>query len=298
MAFIAPQAAPVVASAESSAPARPSRSARAAVILSENIPEYAQIAAEIVRRDANHVTVYSLSDSDNATRLVTEIERANPDRIIAVGLQAAIFARRIPSKAMVFCQVYNYQDHDLVSTMSKGVQLLPPFDLQLRAWRGLARNLRRIGVVTGPGHAELVAEMRRAATTFNADLTVRTVLSDQEALLAFKELVPNIEGLWLLPDNRVLSPGVLRELMSYSARHGTQVAAFSDKMLKSGALISLTSVPQDVVDRVLARFDDVDRDGRLRGPAMLGLTAVHTTVNDEVATLLGLKLPEDFAQSR
>jgi len=295
--LIVEHGAPVVASAEPPAPAKVGRSARAAVIFSGDIPENAQIAAEIVRRGADQVTVYDLSTHPNdAISFVTEIERADPDRIIAVGLQAAILARRIPGKAMVFCQVYNYQDHDLVSTTSKGVQLLPPFDLQLAAWRGLARNLRRIGVITGPGHDELIAEMRRAATTFDMVLTVQTAHSDREALLVFKELAPNIEGLWLLPDNRILSPDVIREIMSDSLRYRTQVAAFSERMLKSGALISLTSVPRDVVDRVLARFDDVDRDGRLGGPAMLGLTAIHTTVNNEVATLLGLRVPERLAQ--
>jgi hypothetical protein len=57
-------------------------------------------------------------------------------------------------------------------------------------------------------------------------------------------------------------------------------------------------VPGDVVDRILARFDDVEDDGRLRGPGVLGLTAAQTTVNQRLAARLGLKLPERLAQSR
>ena len=63
-------------------------------------------------------------------------------------------------------------------------------------------------------------------------------------------------------------------------------------------LLWIGQLPGDVVDRVLARFDDVDSNGRLAGPGMLRLTAVHTTVNYRVATRLGLKLPERLAQSR
>jgi hypothetical protein len=290
---------PVVEPATPPAAAVSDRATRTAVVLSDAIPEYTQIAAELVQRGTDQVTVYYASTKpDHDTRVVAEIERADPDRIIAVGLPAAILARRIPGKPMVFCQVYNYQDHDLVSATSKGVHLLPPFDLQLNAWRGLAPSLRRIGVITGPGHDELIEEMRRAAKAFDAVLTVRTVQSDRETLFVFKELAPTIEGLWLLPDNRILSPDVVEEILSYGAKHETQVATFSEWMLEHGALLSYTSVPRDVVDRVLARFDDMDTDGRLRGPGVLGLTAVHTTFNFETAPRLGLKLPEPLAQAR
>ncbi|HJR71217.1 MAG TPA: hypothetical protein VKA43_14335 [Gammaproteobacteria bacterium] len=290
---------PVVEPAPPPAPAASDGPVRTAVVLSDAIPEYAQIAAELVRRGTDQVTVYYVSvQPGHDSGVVAEIERADPDRIIAVGLPAAILARRIPGKPMVFCQAYNYQDHDLVSATSKGVHLLPPFDLQLEAWRAVAPNLRHIGVITGPGHDERIAEMRRAATAFDAILAVRTVQSDQEALLAFQELAPSIEGLWLLPDNRILSPDVVKEILWYSAKHGTQIATFSERMLEQGALLSSTSVPGDVVDRILARFDDVDSDGRLRGPGVLGLTAVQTTVNQRLAARLGLKLPERLAQSR
>lgn len=290
---------PVVEPATPPAPAASDRPTRTALVLSDAIPEYTQIAAELVGRGTDQVTVYYVSARPgDDTHVVAEIERANPDRIVAVGLPAAIAARRIPGKPMVFCQVYNHQDHDLISVTSKGVDFLPPFDLQLQAWRGLAQNLRRIGVITGPGHDELIAKMRRAAAVYDVALTVRTVRSDQETLLAFKELAPDIEGLWLLPDNRILSPEVVREILSYSARHETQVATFSEWMFEHGALLSYTSVPRDIVDRVLERFDDVDGDGRLRGPGMVGLTVVKTTLNSQAATRLGLKLPEPLARAR
>ena len=37
-----------------------------------------------------------------------------------------------------------------------------------------------------------------------------------------------IDGLWLLPDNRILSPDVVREMMSYSAKHKKQVVVFGN----------------------------------------------------------------------
>jgi len=262
---------------------------RTAVILSAEIPAYAEIAAEILRRDAAHATVHTLSaEPDRAARLIAELATAKPDRIVAVGLLAAIAAREVPNVPTVFCQVYNYHDHDLVSATSKGVHLLPPFELQLREWRQLGQSPGRIGAVTGPGHDALLAEMRRAAESFGVELTVRTVRSDREALHAFSELAPDIDGFWLLPDNRILSPDVVRRILSYSAEHGKQVATFGESLLNMGALLSLTGDPRDVVDRVLARFEAVDEDGRLLGPDLLPLTAVRTRINDDVAERMGL----------
>jgi hypothetical protein len=259
-----------------------------AVVVSADIPEYTQIAAEILRRGGN-VTVYGLSaQPSNATNVVAALENARPDRIIAVGLLAAVVARGVADTPMVFCQVYNYQDHPLISAKSKGVDLLPPVDLQLRAWQALGRNLRRVGVVTGPGHDPLLAEMRHAAASVGIELTAKVVQSDREALHEFRELAPYVDGLWLLPDNRILSPDVVREIFSYSAKHAKQIAVFGENLLAMGALLSSTADPRDVVDRVLERLDAVDDSGRILGPDMLPLTAIHTRVNDEVARRMGL----------
>ena len=210
---------------------------RTAVVVSGGIPEYTQIVDRILERGPEGVTIHEVSgQEDDAARVVAEIESAKPDRLIAIGLPAAVVARRVAGMPMIFCQVYNYQDHDLLSATSKGVRFLPPFDLQLEAWRKLAPSLRRIGIVTGPGQEALIGEIREDVARFGVELTVRTVRSDQEALLAFKEIAPEIDGLWLLPDNRILSPDVVREILAYGTRYRKQLAVFGDNLLDMGAL--------------------------------------------------------------
>jgi ABC-type uncharacterized transport system substrate-binding protein len=199
---------------------------------------------------------------------------------------------------MVFCQVYNYQDHDLVSPTSKGVQLLPPFSLQLEAWMSLSPALQHLGIVTGPGQDSLIAEILQVVERAGLTLTVATVESDQEALLAFKDMTQSIDGLWLLPDNRILSPSVVREIMAYSAKHRKQVVVFGDNFLRLGALMSVTTDERDVAERVLARFDEMSETGRLLGPDMQKLTKIHTDVNPAVANYLGLAIPGQMTGAR
>jgi hypothetical protein len=276
---------------------RPQPPPRTAILVSDDIPEYMGIAAEIQREQEGHVTVHNLDgESTNAEHALAELS-GNSDRLVAIGLLAATVGRRA-KLPMVFCQVYNYQDYDLLSPTSRGVQLLPPFSLQLEAWMSLSPDLQRLGIVTGPAQDPLVAEIRHVVERAGLRLTVATVQSDQEALLAFKDMTQSIDGFWLLPDNRILSPAVVREIMAYSAKHRKQVVVFGDNFLSLGALMSVTSDERDVAERVLARFDDMSGSGRLLGPDMQQLTRIHTNVNPEVAHYLGLAVPGQMIGAR
>jgi len=197
---------------------------------------------------------------------------------------------------MVFCQVFNYQDHDLISRSSKGVNLLPPFDTQLEAWTSLAPGLKSIGIITGPDQDSLVDEIRAVTAAQQIELSVRTVLSDKEALYSFKRLTPEIQGLWLLPDNRILSPAVVREIITYGARHRIQVVVFGANLLSAGALMSVTSINGDIADQVLSRLDTISETGQLAGPDMRPLTRMQVEVNRDVARHLGLAVSEQVVR--
>jgi ABC-type uncharacterized transport system substrate-binding protein len=256
-----------------------------------------RIAEEIQRQHGPHAIVRNLDGKPaNAEQALKELSGSS-DRLVAIGLLAATVGRQA-DVPMVFCQVYNYQDHDLVSPTSKGVQLLPPFSLQLEAWMSLSPALKHLGIVTGPAQDSLVAEIRQVVELAGLTLTVATVESDQEALLAFKDMTQSIDGLWLLPDNRILSPQVVQEIMAYSAKHRKQVVVFGDNFLRLGALMSVTTDERDVAERVLARFDEMSETGRLLGPDMQKLTKIHTDVNPAVANYLGLAIPGQMTGAR
>ncbi len=277
------------------APAAPP--VRTAVLLSDDIPAFSAIAEEIVARVGDApVSIHNL-DANPANVSRIRSAAAEADRLIAVGLFAASIAREIEDKPLVFCQVFNYQDHDLISASSKGVKLLPPFDLQLDEWLELDPDLTRVGVVLGLGQGQLVEEIRAATQAREIELVVRTVRSDKEALYNFKRMTQEIQGLWLVPDNRVLSPAVVREILSYSARHRKQVVVFGANLLELGALMSVASDPGDVADSVLERIALIDSDNEVPGPDMQSLTTLDVDINAEVARYLGLSVAPHSARS-
>ena len=227
---------------------------------------------------------------------LAEFNQFDPDKIVAIGLAAAKAGRQFAGTPMVFCQVFNYQDHQLISPGSKGVKFLPPFLLQMEIWKDLSPGLQKVGLITGPNQEKLVAEIRHAAEQFKLELLAQTVQSDKEALYAFKRLTSQIQGFWLLPDNRVLSPTVLREIIAYGRKHGNQTVVFSPQLLGLGADISFTSSDADVANAVLKVLGGAtDKEG-LFGPPLTPLTTLRAEINPDFSDELRLRTSTKLAR--
>jgi ABC-type uncharacterized transport system substrate-binding protein len=260
----------------------PPEPTRVAILLSADIDAYQGIAEQIVQRGPfNRYASFSLANGSDPGTIRRRVQSFAPEKIVAIGLSAAKFGQDFSPTPMVFCQVFNYRDHDLLSRSSKGVKLLPPFDLQLEIWLRKSPDLKTIGLIIGPNQADLLAEIDQAARRHRVNLVVRTVGSDKEMLFAFKRMTPQIQGFWLLPDNRVLSPDVLREILAYGRKHGTQTAVFSPQLLDLGADISFASRNQDVADSVLKVLGGARSKQLLFGPPMTSLTRVETKTGPE-----------------
>jgi ABC-type uncharacterized transport system substrate-binding protein len=271
---------------------------RIAILLSDDVPTYAAIADQITQRGRqnDYKTLNLDRDPEISASMLAEIKQFDPDKIVAIGLLAAKAGQKFLDTPMVFCQVFNYQDHDLISPKSKGVKFLPPFSLQLEIWKELSPDLQIVGLIVGPGQEELVAEIRKAAEQYQVELLARTVQSDKEALYAFKRLTSQIQGFWLLPDNRVLSPTVLREIISYGRKHGNQTVVFSPQLLSLGADISFASSDADVADAVLKVLGGAAGKNSLFGPSMTPLTTLRAEINPDVSDDLRSRASAKLAQ--
>jgi ABC-type uncharacterized transport system substrate-binding protein len=211
--------------------------------------------------------------------------------VVAIGLPAARIARDKLDAPVVFAQVFNYQELLVAGRTVRGVASMPPLDLQVQDWKKLDPKLRRVGLIVSSSHKDLVPQAERAATS--ASLTIRHEISgsDRETLYLFKRLAPQIDGLWLVPDDRILSPAVLRELLSYAVSHGVRVCVFSDALLQWGALMSASATPEDTA-RTLRRLLETMMAGRTSTtPALTPLSEVGVRINMQVATRLGLPTP-------
>jgi hypothetical protein len=207
---------------------------------------------------------------------------------VAIGREAVEAARtHLPATALVFCQVFNYQNL-LGAERTWGVQSVPPLGLQLATWKALDNSLHRIGLIVSEGHAELVDEATQAATVAAAEVSAAVSSSDRETLYLFKRLAPELDGLWLLPDNSILSPSVLQEVLTYALTHRISVLVLNDALLDWGALLSASSTAADVAFTVRGVIERVVSGRTELLPAMTPLSEVEFQVNRSVADRLGI----------
>lgn len=260
-----------------------------AILMSDRSLAFTGVQREIEKRYSQRIENYYLGENEGAYSAVQKrIQSSDITQVVAIGLPAARVARGLAGKHVVFCQVFNYEDTDLVTSWMKGVAATPPANEQFRAWKLLSPRLKKVGVITGRNLRGLMDDARPAARDNGLELVHVEVRSDKETLYAYKQLVPSIQGLWLVPDNRVLSREIIRDVMAHSVKEGKQVAVFSHQLLSLGGLLSAESSYADIAEQVLLAMNGGQKD---TGVSVSPLTKATIRINSVMISRFGLKLP-------
>jgi ABC-type uncharacterized transport system substrate-binding protein len=261
-----------------------------AILFDSAVPDHGLVAAELtgLLSSGPYRLAVAAADSDDGRRILDALRGREDAYVVAIGLDAARLARDELDAPVVFAQVFNHQELLVEGRSIRGVSALPPFGPQAREWRRFDPDLRRVGLIVSERHAYLVSEAGEAVRAAGVAVEHAISSSDQETLYLFKRLVPQIDGLWLIPDDRILSPAVLGEMLDYAVSHGVRVAAFSDALLGWGALFSATSTVEDVARTIRTVLESVIADDLEAAPAITPLSEVEIRVNKQVADRLGL----------
>ncbi len=277
------------------APPPPPPEPNIAIVLSDDIPAYLGVARELERLlEGEDYSLHKLDGSfPTAEAIFDEIDATDTPYIIAIGFNAAMLASQLSDAPVIFCQVFNFQKTDFHPDRVRGVSAIPPLDLQLQAWKELDPSLKSVGAILGDGHHALLAAAEDAATKESIDLYHRVARSDRETLYLFKRLAPSIDGFWLFPDNRVLSPTVIDQMSLVASRHRIQVTVFIPSMLKLGAVMSARSVDADIAQTVLAVLKRASTKGIASVPNITLLSDIEIRFSEGAATRFGLTVPVD-----
>ena len=250
-----------------------------AIVMTNEQPAYADVARELTRHFKRY-QIYDLSDASRAPVTVLRlINDSDPGAVIAIGLRAAQSSVAMAQKPVVFSQVFNYAEHELLTENSRGVSALAPLDAQLAAWKKVDPTIARIGVIIGVGHESLIAEAREAAERHGIELRIQISHSDQETLYFFRRMIRDIDGFWLFPDNRVLSGRALQEMLAEASRQQVPVNVPSESMLQLGAKISMSTVAADIAAAIVSVVRQIQAGGLELVPPITQLTEVRVVTD-------------------
>lgn len=253
-----------------------------AIVLSNSQPAYADVAHELTLHFQSS-EVFDLGDnSDAPITIMRRINDSDSAAVVAIGMRAARSAVAASDKPVVFCQVFNHQDHQLVTETSRGVAAIAPLDAQLAAWQQNDPTVTRIGAIIGEGHEDLIAEAKLAAENHGVELQIHVTHSDQETLYFFRRMILDINGFWLFPDNRILSRRALKQIMDEANRSRVPVLVQNESMLRAGASVSVSTVPTDIAATVAEVVRQIQDGNMARLPAITPLSETRVRTSDTV----------------
>ncbi len=274
----------VVETTDSAVVPKPPQLPPVAIVLTSGQAAYADVATELAHHFDDFV-VYDLSDKSrppvSAFRSINDSESVV---VLAIGSRAAQSSVAMSDVPVVFSQVFNYQDYDLVNDQSRGVAAIAPLAAQLKVWKKIDPTLTRIGLIIGEGHDDLIAEAEVAAAELDLELLVRISHSDQETLFFFRRMVRDIEGFWLFPDNRILSARVLKPMLDEANQQHVPVTVPNEVMLEMGAAISISTVASDIAETIVSIVRRIQAGEIDEVPPITRLSEIRIKTNDKVLT--------------
>ena len=144
----------------------------------------------------------------------------------------------------------------------------------------------------------LIADAEAAAGKLGMTLHVAVAVTDRDAIYQFKRFAQSVDGLWLQPNSRILSPTAIREMLDYALGHQVRTIVFSPSLLEWGALLSVGSSTDDVAATVAATLGEVVKGDAAGLDRVRPLSRVEIRVNEDVAGQLGIPDAAELARTR
>ena len=274
-----------------------------ALIKSYDFAPYDAAMSGFMSACSNDITEYNLDgEADGNARLVQEIKSDNPGLIVAIGVLAAQFARQeLGEFAVLYVMVPKLQTEGLTGDNIGGISLDIPIEQQLDVYRSMVKDLKAIGVIFDPqrsGH--FIEEARKAAELKGLVLLAREVTSRKQVPAALRELLreEQIDALWMIPDETVVTPESFKFLLITSIENDLPFLAASDIFVKVGALASVTPDYMDL-GRQSCELANALTTGEmtLAGMDTVAPAKVNLAINLKTAQQIGLSIPEEVIES-
>ena len=218
--------------------------------------------------------------------------------MLAVGLKAALTAKlEIPDLPVLFCLVLNPELHGLPSGNMTGILMKVSPNQQLENIKTVAPRARRIGVLYDEHQqAATISAAKHQAKLLGLQLIEHAVTSREEVADALTSLLPQIDLLWLLPDQTVITEKSLPFLLASTFDARIPLFGFSSTLVQRGALGALVIEPLDAGTQAGHLAVAILRDPATSGMRMVQPDRPKLVLNLNTAEYLGLTLAPDLVR--
>jgi len=268
-------------------------SAEVAVFLSGDMEAY-QTALAGVRKSAPGVELTEFNMKDNletGKNLIITIRDKKPKAILALGARAAKLAREeFTDVPVIYCLVFNPFELGLEAANISGVAMIASPDSQFESFKAVLPSLKRLGVLYDPNKSSRwVESAKKAAPRYGIELVERRITSAEGVSRALKEIISNIDALWLLPDTTVVSKEVFSYLLNVTLDKQRPIFAFSEGLVKSGALLALSPDYRETGAKVGELINAVLSGDSNYSPLVYPSGKLY--INSKTAEAVGIRIP-------
>jgi len=240
-------------------------------------------------------------DPNLAVTIVRELERENPDVLVAITTPVAQVAVKEANSPIVFSAVTDPVGSGVVSSLQKppanitGVSDAWPYKAQLTLARQIIPSARHLAVVFNPGESTSqygMAQIREIAPTLGFDLVEIPVSSAQEIFGALRLKIRNVDAVYLSSDNTVIE-GVPAALSVCLANKKALFVGDSGTVEKGGLAAASVGYPG------VGRSTGVLVDRMLHGERSIPVVVAEGDeifLNLDTAKRIGLTIPPSVRQ--
>lgn len=219
---------------------------RIAVITSQETPPYQDVASgffdflkkEGINADFDH---YGLSgNAGKASQVISDIKKRPPRLILTIGTLATQIALREVDDTPIIAGLVSNMDTLRNSKNATGVVLDFPLVTQFEWMHKLLPEIKIIGVLYNPKENQAKIEAAiQAAKKEGLILLPKEVETPRALPDALESLARNVDLLWGINDQLVLSPQTAEAILLFSFRSGVPFVGLSSSWVKAGALYAL-----------------------------------------------------------
>ena len=242
---------------------------------------------------------YSLDGQLGRGRDIGKALRASPpDLVFAVGLKAAMAAKlEIFDAPVVFCMVLNPETHGLPASNMTGIALRTSAEVQLSTLRSMLPSRHRVGLLYDEEQSgTFVRDALQAAKRQGLELVTVAVRRHDEIPKAVRALLPQIDVLWLIQDQTVVSESAIPFFLESTLEAKIPMFTFSSTLVQQGALGALVvdpwTVGQQAARVALSRLNEPTAYAGL----LLAPERQQLALNMNSAEYLGLALSPELTR--